>query len=505
MPFFRSGAAKNGPDRPPDRLNFSLICLFLGLAAYACSKTEADPDLWGHLKFGQDLLRTGHMFRSDCYSYLTAGQKWINHEWLSEAVFAFVFSRLGPVVLIAFKAALALMIPWAGYRFLRRRGLSVMRAGLLVSLSLLPFAAHLHVIRPLIFSWLLFLLTLFIIHAAEHGDRRQLWFAPLMFALWANLHGAFLAGIGMLFLWFLLRPKMIWLLLACVLATLANPYGIGLWRFLLRTALWPRWEIGEWQPLMLQTFPGAGYLALLALSVAGFIYSRRERSRMEILLWAGTALLPLLAVRHSLFFIMGLWIFAGEHIGDVWERYLPQGGSAKSLVARLKCWLCGLHFAGTAVLLVLASQNFRCIAIVPPPHYPVSAVSLLKEAEVHGDMAVHFDWGEYVLYHLGPDVRVSMDGRRETLYSESVYREQLNFIAGINNWDAALDRGKPELALVSKEFPVFNLMSVKPGWVRAYEDADSGLFVRQESPWLPPILSLARQRSQRSSCPCAEW
>ncbi|MBU2574435.1 MAG: hypothetical protein KKH28_10205 [Elusimicrobia bacterium] len=503
MLFFRNGAAKNGPDRPPERWDFSLICLFLGLAAYACSKTEADPDLWGHIKFGQDLWRTGQVLRSDFYSYLTAGQTWINHEWLSEAIFAFVFS-LGPAVLIAFKAALAFSVLWLGYRFLRRRGLSVMRAGLLVSLSLLPFAAHLHVIRPLIFSWLLFLLTLFIIHAAENGERRWLWWAPLLFALWANLHGGFLAGIGMLFLWSLLRPKMAWLLLACVAATLANPYGIGLWRFLLRTALWPRWEIGEWQPLMLQTFPGAGYLALLALAVAGFIYSRRERSRAGTLLWIGTALLPLLAVRHSLFFVLGLWVFAGEHIGDVWERYLPQGGPA-GLVAKLRAWLCGLHFAGAAVLLVLASQNFRCIAIVPPPHYPAGAVSLLKEAGVNADMAVHFDWGEYVLYHLGPGIRVSMDGRRETLYSESVYREQLNFIAGVNRWDAALDRGKPELALVSREFPVFNLMNAKPGWVRAYEDAYSGLFVRRESPWLQPLLALARQRSQKPSYPCAGW
>ena len=32
-------------------------------------------------------------------------------------------------------------------------------------------------------------------------------------------------------------------------------------------------------------------------------------------------------------------------------------------------------------------------------------------------MTVDFDWGEYVIWHLGPQVRVSVDGRRETVYA----------------------------------------------------------------------------------------
>ncbi len=45
------------------------------------------------------------------------------------------------------------------------------------------------------------------------------------------------------------------------------------------------------------------------------------------------------------------------------------------------------------------------------------AVALLKQSGAGGNMAVPFDWGEYVLWHLGPAIKVSIDGRRETLYS----------------------------------------------------------------------------------------
>jgi len=50
------------------------------------SRTSADPDLWGHVRFGQDLWQTGRIVREDIYSYLTGDQVWINDERLSEAI-----------------------------------------------------------------------------------------------------------------------------------------------------------------------------------------------------------------------------------------------------------------------------------------------------------------------------------------------------------------------------------------------------------------------------------
>lgn len=489
----------NAPARP-DLWEKSLACLFLGLAAYACARTEADPDLWGHLKFGQDLWETGRLPGFDVYSYLTAGQRWINHEWLSEAMFARVYS-FGPAALVIFKSAVAFLTVSAAWRFLRGTGLNIARACLLTALPLLPFAAHLRVIRPTLFSWPLFLATLLIIRAAERGDGRKLWWLPPLFALWANLHGAFLAGLGLLLLWSLSRPKTLWLTALCFLATLLNPYGFGLWRFLLGTVFQPRPEIWEWQPLALMTFEGAGYLFLLALAGLGFAYSGLKKERRLLMLWLITAALPLAAVRHSLLFVIGLWAFAGEHIVDAWERRLPAAAAGPTAFRKA---LGGLHFAAAALLLFLAARNLRCIAVVPPPDYPSGAVALLREAGVQGNMLVHFDWGEYVIYQLGPGIRVSLDGRRETVYSGEVYREQLDFIAGRGRWDAALERGRPELALVSRAFPVFGLMSARDDWALVYEDAGSGLFVRRGSLWLNPLKAMARRSAPRPQPRCAE-
>ena len=44
------------------------------MALFRLIPTEADPDLWGHLRFGLDTLSTGLIVRADIYSYLSGDQ-----------------------------------------------------------------------------------------------------------------------------------------------------------------------------------------------------------------------------------------------------------------------------------------------------------------------------------------------------------------------------------------------------------------------------------------------
>jgi hypothetical protein len=42
-------------------------------------------------------------------------------------------------------------------------------------------------------------------------------------------------------------------------------------------------------------------------------------------------------------------------------------------------------------------------------------------------MVTWFDWGEYAIWHFGPDIKVSLDGRRETVYSDAWVSHHLAF------------------------------------------------------------------------------
>jgi hypothetical protein len=264
-------------------------------------------------------------------------------------------------------------------------------------------------------------------------------------------------------------------------STVLNPYGVQLWLFLVRTATVPRLDIIEWQPIKLITLEGQVYLVLLAVSAIALIFSRRERRPGLIAVLVCTAIVPLVAHRHTPLFGLATVVLAGEHIADVWNRWSPvrSGVDEKLLASRV---VVGLNFAGTAILVALSYANFDCVRLNPKAiAYPARAVSLLEDSGVSGNLAVHFDWGEYALWHLGPQIKISVDGRRETVYSDKTYALNLNYMRGTDDWDALLKDYDTHMSLVSKEFPVFNLMKLKPGWTLVYEDPISGLFVRERS------------------------
>src|SRR5215470_5357152 len=64
----------------------------------------ADPDLWGHLRFGLDTIHSGRLSTIDPYSF-TQDVPWINHEWLSEALMGAAYTAAGPFGLVFLKAA----------------------------------------------------------------------------------------------------------------------------------------------------------------------------------------------------------------------------------------------------------------------------------------------------------------------------------------------------------------------------------------------------------------
>lgn len=503
----------------------SIVALVLGIAIMGFARTTADPDLWGHLRFGLDLLETGSVIRPDPYSYLTAGVTWVNHEWLAEALMAIAWRAAdafgSPATgLVLLKLAMVVAVVGILYWHLLWRGLSAIAAGTIVLAYLPVLLPWLGAVRPQMFTYACFALTIAAIARAEAGQPRMLWVMPPVFALWANLHGGFLAGGGICALWLMARAvrrvfaregvaastwgdeaRRFWLpVMVTGLATLATPYAGDLWLFL-RTALTPRLEIAEWNPIVATSPEGVAYVILLTPTVLGWIYSRREKRPVLVFLYLVAALLPLIARRHSPLFALGLVIFAGEHMADAASRLVRRrAAGAKEIVHdgrggesdRVRAgavdavpapfvppvWMSATFVAMAIACLGLTTPYLRQV-IVDRESFPVEAVRLIAASGVRTNMATEFAWGEYVLWHLGPGVKVSTDGRRETVYSDAAYEETLQFMYGYGRWDAVLDHPGVDLALVpTKTWPTFNLMRLKQGWTLIYRDDRSALFGR---------------------------
>ena len=76
-------------------LNFLLRALVYSSGFYFFSLITADTDLWGHIKFGEDLCASKTLHRFDIYSYTAYGNVWINHEWLSELLMYLAYNMFG--------------------------------------------------------------------------------------------------------------------------------------------------------------------------------------------------------------------------------------------------------------------------------------------------------------------------------------------------------------------------------------------------------------------------
>ena len=335
----------------------AVAALLLAIGCFRLSETLADPDLWGHVRFGQDTLQAGTIIHQDPYSYLTQGGSWINHEWLAEVLFALAFDTAGTPGLIALKVLAGLAILGLCYGHLVRQPLDPLRAAMLSLPLILLLLPGLGCVRPQLFTCLLFTLTLLIIEAADRGETRRLWWLPPLFTLWANLHGGYLAGLAVLATWaavFLLQQ--VWqarspaalltgtsrtIVVSSILsflATLLNPYGIDLLLFLLRTATQPRPDINEWHALRLTSLEGLVFLLLLGMALVGLLGARQSRRPALLAVLAGMALAPWLSIRHLPLASVSVLIIAGGPIAKVWNRWLPetdQAASRRGLVVAL--------------------------------------------------------------------------------------------------------------------------------------------------------------------------
>jgi len=480
-----------------DRALRSPLPLALGaIVAALLLQTTADPDLWGHLTFGR-LTLTGGLVRTDPFSFTAPGAPWLNHEWLSEVLSFAAFGAFGPAGLVLFKVALGgatLALVSLAARDLG--GDARVRATLAVVVAIGSFPWFVTV-RPQLFTFVAFAACMLALVRADRGVRGLLWSLPAIVAVWSNLHGGVVAGVAVVGCWGTLRllqvvaraagasPDGRWLrgapdgagaraiaLVGALLvpAVLVTPYGFGLWRFFAETLSVPRADIGEWQPMSVANLGDVlGMVALLALW--GFqVRTRAVRDPVHLLLAVLVAAAAFHVRRHVPLALVGTAVLlAPAVVGGLGTSALRWGrGPAVAVV--------------TVALAVLGTGLTRAGCVrVEPGTVPRTAVGYLHDAGVRGNLAVGFDWGEYAIFHLSPQLKVSIDGRRETVYSPARLTAHAAFVYGYHDWRKMLDQDHADLALVSPRFAVYGLLARASDWRLAYADATSGLFVRRDT------------------------
>jgi tetratricopeptide (TPR) repeat protein len=311
-------------------------------------------------------------------------------------------------------------------------------------------------LRPEAASFFLLGLLLLILSRRAEAPRALLLLPPL-FALWANVHALFAAGLGALVLVLsgdacdvaLARRRgraaqgearaavrLLVLTGVSALATLLTPYGLSAWA-LPRTLLLERIagdnvvgrSIAEFQA----PFSGFGRTAsvaafglLAAIMVAGVAFAWRSCRSSDLLLLAAFLALALLARRNiALFSLVALAAgvpavaAAWDRLREVIQRRRPSAGrllaGAGPLLAGLVC------VASVGLMTDVVSNRFyardgtqRFFGLgIAPGFYPEGAADFVARANPHGEIFNDLTMGGYLAWRLHPARRLFIDGRLE--------------------------------------------------------------------------------------------
>ena len=373
-----------------------------------------------------------------------------------------------------------LLILFAGVAwFLRRRGVGDGESLALLAVLSTVLATQLRVVRPQLFSGIGLMLSLLVLDAAERrGPIRLLWLAPI-FALWANLHGGWLVGVGVVGLWAVVAASIRrippgWAALTpclAILASLANPYGWRLWLFLWQTVGLERADITEWQSVLSQ--PIALTLWVPGAVVVAVAWWKRRASDLHRLIPVTVlALLALKVVRLDASLAIAAVVMTGPLAAGTGSRRfrLSPAPGAGELVAVGLATVAAASVAGW-----FAWSRAGCMAMGEGLEFtPESdAVRFAELNQLAGRMVTWFDYGEYAIWHLSPEIVVSLDGRRETVYSDKVLQAHQRFYDGRDPGYA--QRLGADYVWVPSRLPLAGQLT-KAGWTSIFRGSKSQIF-----------------------------
>ena len=482
-----------------------LCILSAALVLIALTDAFAEPDLWGYLNFGRLLFSDPGFPYQDAFAYTPTHPVWVFHEWLTGAVLYRIMETAGPAGIQILKYFLGCATAWLLYLASRSRGAAWHHSLLFFLFGGAFFSWAFPAFRALCFTYCFFALFLYVLETARINENfGRLWALPPVMLLWVNLHGGFLAGLGLIILY---AAGIFWegrrfspylkALAACVLATLINPYGPGLWKAVAAHLAEPQFGVKEWisVPGALAHF-GPSYdllifLACIGLS-AGLALFSGFRDKVVTLVFLVTAVLGTVHHRHMPFLILAFGAYAPSLLPEIRLRGGP-ANKARPLISGI------VLFCATAMLvfnalyyadkipLVLRGGNPLSLKTPPEPYapgvdalfYPVHAVDYLETTGFSGNILPYATWGGYISWRLYPRCKVAMDLRFETVYPKNLRAEYFEFLRCGPDWRDFLNKHPHDLVLIYRGGPLHKAMAGSPGWREIYQDAHTVMFSRK--------------------------
>jgi hypothetical protein len=494
------------PSAPLSRWLKTATLLLTGVCLLGLFSTEiADTDFWWHLKTGQYIVERHSLPVPDPFAYTTSaaaayrGEEQVRHfnlthEWLSQVLMYAVYAVAGfPGIILARAVLLAGLCALAG--FLAARLSANFWAGIAAACAAASVVVAFAADRPGVVSFLGVAVFVSLLEL-----RRGWWILPPLGLLWSNCHGGFLLGWVVLVAYsaeaLLLRRRAAWardsrrlcLVTACTIAASGiNPNGFGVLSTVFayrRSAMTA--NLIEWQSPSLWG-PPYGFDILLYVAALVLVLSWRRVRPAHWILFAVFAGASLAAFRNT--------PLIGFLAPALIAAYFPLRVKIPGVLA----WAPPvLALAGVAA--GFAQGRFLQLRVAEWT-VPAGAADYLLEHHVTGPIFNTYEQGGYLIWRLGTQARVFIDGRS---LSETVYRDYNRILFNAGSYADQVAGPREELLnRYSIQAVVMNTMDYVSGalyplaislanpigteWELVYDDSQAVVFLRRPPPGIPVL------------------
>jgi len=474
-------------------LALSSLLALMAAIAFVSKTAVRDPDIWWHLKVGDWIVQHHAVPYLGIFSRTAGARSWIAYSWGYEVLLSRAYAWFGLIGFALFGILLTVAVAFVLFWMLHRLSGRFWVAWIL---SLIGCFAYLFSLmpRPVFVTMILFTIVLtFLLEAQRTGKMQLLWWLPLLFVLWANIHIQFIYGLFVLGLflginllerlanWFridlhFLQPPTLPLsglagvLFACFAATFIGPYTYHLYHVVAAysNSHVPYSTIQELAAFDFKHF--TQYVMLLLTAAAFFAVGwPRKLDLFKLLLLIVASVIAFRTARDAWF----ASICAATFIADL--RALER---APKPVLKLP-ELAGLA-AVLAILMLLIARNIgfstRNLDRDISREYPVDAVNFVRQNSFPGPLYNDLDWGGFLIWYL-PQYPVVVDGRND-LYGDELDQLTFNTSQG-ESYTSDPYLNEAGLVLLPKEKPLAKLLAVDSQFRLIYQDRISMVFVRK--------------------------
>ena len=332
---------------------------------------------------------------------------------------------------------------------------------------------------------------------------------PLMYGLWANIHGSFsmglllmgLTGIGR-FCDVLVISKSLRIALLdpefqrttlltqlCAAAALLNPSGFAIYPEVFNVAGNPNINsMFEWDALTLRSAQGQSAAAAALLAFMAIKLSPRRLHCGEMLAFVLTGLLAMWSGRMLNWWAPIAGIVTGTHLiasmrkTTAWLKN-PQPGKPTGLWTVVSLGLVWILFAFTSFGVKVIHGRVPDAQRLVSSETPLATVEFLNSEEnLPGGIAfVPAEWAGYVM-NSGRNSVEPMVNLHVHVTPEQVWNDYMRLVNGASEWKSLMDEYGINMAVIDKDRQPGLVQRIRESadWSATYEDSQAVVFLRNK-------------------------